>query len=222
MLLVKTSIYNFTNTQPQESLLLAPIAESHELIEKLGVSSWIGLTCSFWYEFSLACSPQCYGFDIKSKTVTFFDEGETKINTSTWAQCGRALAALFSLPISGASPCLDDWKNKELHIQSFFLSQKDMFASILKVSGDKESDWTIKYEPAQERYAAGMAMMKSGQRMQGFQQCMYTRVFYKDGSGDYSSFLDNEKLGLPEESLEEATKRAIKMVEEEYNYMNRH
>ena len=203
-------------------MLLPGVAAAHEQIEKLGVSSWVGLTCSFWYQFSLAVSPCAYGFDIKNKKVTLFDDGNTKINTSTWPQCGRAVANLFSLPIqSGNGPCLNDWRNKEVHIESFFLSQRDMLASLLRVSGDTESDWTVESQTATERYNQGQEFMKSGKVMEGFQQCMYTRVFYKDGCGDYSDKLDNDKLGLPKEDLDEETKEAIKMVESGYNYLGR-
>src|SRR4051794_23008406 len=68
-------------------------------IEKLGKSSWISIICGFWYEFSLAGGPERYGFDFKNHTVTFFDDGNTPINTSTWSQCGRAVANLLSLKV---------------------------------------------------------------------------------------------------------------------------
>ena len=96
-----------------------------------------------------------------------------------------------------------------------------MFDSILRVIGDKESDWKIDYEPAVERYKAGQEFMKGSDRVGGYQQVMYTRVFYKDGSGDFSSKLDNDKLGLPQENLDEETKVAVQMVEEGYNYFAR-
>lgn len=48
---------------------------------------------------------------------------------------------------------------------------------------------------------------------------MYARVFYPDGSGDYESSkgLDNEGLGLPQEDLDEATKRTVEMVNGGWN-----
>lgn len=52
-------------------------------IEKFGKSSWIGIACSFWYEYSLSNGKDMYGFDFKSRAVTFIDEGTTRINTST-------------------------------------------------------------------------------------------------------------------------------------------
>ena len=180
----------------------------------------------FWYEFSLSMGPYTYGFDIHNKKVTLIDDGNTKINTSTWAQSGRAVANLFSLPVlpqdeNDPNPYIDMWRNKEVHIQSFFLSQRDMLASILRVTGAKESDWSIESEPAEERWKAGQEYLKGSDFGRGYLTCMYTLVFYKDGSGDHSDMLDNDKLGLPQEDLDQATKGAVELVESGYNYFAR-
>jgi hypothetical protein len=212
----------------QESLLLGPIEGHQEEIEKHGVSSWIGLTCSFWYPFSLAQSPQAYGFDFQNKKAYMIDGGSLKINTSTWDQCGRAVATLLSLPVlpqdaNDKSLTVSHWRNGQVHISSFFISQRDMFDSVLRVTGEKESDWTIVNENAQERYKQGQELMKEGGASagKGYIQCMYTRIFYNDGSGQYNDKLDNDKLGLPTEDLDEATKEGIKLVESGYNYFTR-
>ncbi|KAK3050709.1 hypothetical protein LTR09_008075 [Extremus antarcticus] len=212
----------------QDSGLLAAVIPVREAVQEHGVSSFIGQVSGFWYEYSLATAPQAYGFDFKNKTVTFLDDGLTKMNTSTWEQCGRALASLFSLPqypqdTKDESVTISRWANDVVRVESFFVSQRDMLDSILRVTGEKESDWTIKYQPAQERWEEGDAMLKEGgaKFVQGYIQKMYSRVFYKDGSGDFSDKLDNEHLGLPKEDFDEATKRAVDMVESGYNYFAR-
>ncbi|KIY03649.1 uncharacterized protein Z520_00340 [Fonsecaea multimorphosa CBS 102226] len=187
-------------------------------IEELGVSSWISFTCSFWYEYSLSASPGCYGFDFANKTVTLYDDGNTKINTTTWLQCGRAAAALLSLPIlprdpSDKSPTLSMFRNNVMYISSFRVSQRDMLASILRVTGDKEDDWTVHHEDVQERYKAGVDEMKSGSRA-GFVKVLYARVFFPNGDGDFESKygLHNDILGLPREDFDEATKRGVDLA----------
>jgi hypothetical protein len=170
----------------------------------------MNVTTGFWYEWSLSI-PAAYGFDFAKKNVTFFDDGDTKISTSTWPQVGRGVAALMSLP----GEELEKLKNKVVFINSFTLSQKDMLDSVLRVTGDSIDDWTVTKEPATERYTAGVEAMMKGDRV-GFARMMYTRVFYPDGNGDYetSRGTSNALLGLPKEDLDEATKAAIKRAEE--------
>jgi hypothetical protein len=184
-------------------------------IESLGVSKWIMLACSFWYEFSLAGGEVRYGFDFHNKTVTFYDEGTTKIPTSTWEQCGRAVAALLSLPElprdeNDKSPTVSQFADGLVYISSFFISQKDMYESVKRVTGTTDADWKVSYEGSETRYKDGIEAMKKGD-MRGFGKMLYARVFF--GDGDYTPKLNNKLLGLPEENLDERTKVAVRMAE---------
>ena len=130
-------------------------------IEKLGVSKWILLACSFWYEFNLAGGEIRYGFDFHGKHVTFYDDGNTKIITTTWDQCGRAIAALLSLPEfpvdenDQALTTLSQFANGTVYISSFVISQKDMFESVKRVTHTTDKDWDISYEKSEKRYQEG-------------------------------------------------------------------
>ena len=190
-------------------------------VQEAGASS-VNMVCGHWYEWSLALGEQWYGIDIKNRTVTFFDDGKTMVNDSTWLQCGRALAALLSLPVDGASPSLSQWKNKSLYIASFRHSQRDMLDSLNRVLGTTDKDWAIKHEDTPTRYQNGLDEMKAGDR-RGFAKAMYTRNFFPNGGGEYESKmgLANEMLGLPKESLDEATKRTVDMLESGWNPFDR-
>ena len=207
-----------TNESMQKDILLGDgRVKVRKHIEELGVSSWIGFACCFWYEYSLSAAPATYGFDFQNKTVTFYDEGNTRINTSTWDQCGRAAAALLSLKVlpedaNDKSTTLSIFRNDHMYVSSFLASQRDMLDSVLRVTGDKESDWTIEKEDVKERYKSGVEQMRGGDRV-GFIKMMYARVFFP-GDGDYESKhgLHNDVLGLPKEDMDGATKRALDMV----------
>ncbi|KAI1494276.1 CipA protein [Biscogniauxia mediterranea] len=191
-------------------------------IEELGKSSWISVITGFWYEYSIAIGPNSNGFDYKNRTVTFIDDGETKINFTTWEQTARAVANLLALPITPekpGAPSLSGYKNKHVYVASFLVSQKDMFASILRVTGEKESDWKISYEDSTKRYEDGKKQLFGGDRV-GFQKLLYTRTFYKDGSGNFEAreTLQNEALGLPKEDLGERTKAALVLAEQGITY----
>lgn len=201
----------------EESLIGATYVKHIAELESLG-ASYIAMTCGFWYEWSLALGEPWFGFDIKERKVTFFDDGNTRTNVSTWQQCGRALAALLSLPESGASPAISQWKNQTLYIASFRVSQRDMLDSLHRVTGTTDKDWKITYEPTSQRYKNGIDEMQKG-AMTGFAKAMYSRSFFPNGDGDYESSrgLANDLIGLPKENLDEATKRAVEMVESGWN-----
>lgn len=195
-------------------------------IEAVGCS-WTTIICSLWYEYSLAMGPIWFGFDFANKKLTLYDDGTTKINVTTWEQCARAVAALLSLKelpedANDESLTVNTWRNKPLVISSFLVSQLDMFESWKRISGDKDSDWTIEKEPSKERFQKGMQAMKSAQdpmsaRM-GAAMASFVRVFFPNGGGDYESTrgLDNKKLGWPKEDLDERTAVAKGMVEQGY------
>jgi hypothetical protein len=188
------------------------LANANAEIKTLGKSKYVAVTCGFWYEWSLGLS-ESFGIDLVNHKAVLFDNGETKMSVSTWAQVGRAVAALLSFPVEDEDhpeKSLQHYANQNVCIASFTLSQRDMLASAYRVTGTKESDWSISTEPAVERYQKGVEAMKAGDRM-GFVRSMYTRVFYPDDSGDYEKRhgLLNGILGLPKESLDEATEKAV-------------
>jgi uncharacterized protein YbjT (DUF2867 family) len=204
------------NPKLAEDTYGAVIKEQIDEIERLGVA-YVSLACAVWYEWSLALGEPWFGFDIKARKVTFFDDGKTVVNTSTWEQCGRAVAALLSLPETGASPALADWKNEPVYIRSFQVSQREMLDSLHRVLGTTDADWTISYEPAAKRAQDGQAELANGV-LTGVAKTMYAKYFMRSKAGELDfPKLDNAVLGLPEESLDEATKRAVEMVESGWN-----
>lgn len=179
-----------------------------------GASSSVTLPCGFWYEWSLACGEQWFGFTIKDRKVTFFDDGTRTISVSTWDQCGRALAALLSLPGSGSTPALADFKNKDVLINSFRVSQRDMLDSLHRVLGTTDSDWEISHESVAKRLADGAEELAKGV-FTGFPKMLYAGAFSPTNQeSDFAGTMElaNDVLGLPKEDLDEATKRVVDMV----------
>ncbi|KAI9896955.1 hypothetical protein N3K66_007977 [Trichothecium roseum] len=197
-----------------------------EAIKELGRSSFISLCTGYWYEWSLSI-PAAWGFHFPSRTVTLVDDGDTRISVSTWPQVGRAAAALLSLPIhhqpinntstttTEEKTCLDSLRDRTVFVNSFTLSQRDMLQSVLRVTGDAASDWTILKQPHEQRFRAGRdevaAATSGGERAAAFAKMIYARVLYPDGVGNFerSRGTLNEALALPREDVDEATARAI-------------
>ncbi|KAJ5104284.1 hypothetical protein NUU61_001631 [Penicillium alfredii] len=207
------------NIQLGEDTLLGPIAKANrDEIERLGMQ-WITVCCGFWYDYSLAGGDARFGFDFDKRTLTIYDDGNTKTSTSTLSQVGRAVAKVLSLnelpeDENDKSLTLSTFLNKGVYLKSFVISQNDMFESVKRVTGTTDADWTISHEESKKRYEGGLAQVKVG-NMAGFSKMLYARAFYPDASSnDLSAKAQNELLGLPDESLDESTKVGIDLVKE--------
>ncbi|KAF2170039.1 hypothetical protein M409DRAFT_64420 [Zasmidium cellare ATCC 36951] len=206
----------------EETMVGTAVREARAYVEKIGNGKtfWVGLVCGFWYEFSLAGKENRYGFDLGEKSLTWFDDGETRFTQSTWAQCGRAVASLFALKKlpdneTDRSPTLSQFANAPVYISSFTVSQRDMLASLLRITNDSEANWTFKTESSRDRHADALEKRKQGV-LAGFIRTLYTRVMFPGGGGDTSGKVVNEVLGLPVEDLDEATRGAVRLHEEGY------
>ncbi|KAJ4346401.1 uncharacterized protein N0V89_010330 [Didymosphaeria variabile] len=197
----------------------SPKQAARKLIEELGVSSWVGIVSGFWYEYSLS-GPGFYGIDIAKREVTFFDEGTQRMNTSTWAQVGRAAAGLLALPVEGqgGETALSDYRNRFAFVSSFTVNQREMLDSLNRGLELKDEDWKVTRVSAKDRFEDARKRMAGGDRM-AFAYMLYTRYFLPgEDAGLYEKTkgLDNEKLALPVEDLDEATKVAVGMAEDGY------
>ncbi|KAF2729245.1 putative oxidoreductase CipA [Polyplosphaeria fusca] len=204
-----------------EAMIAVHKRETRKQIEELGVSKWIGIACSFWYEWSLS-GPGLYGIDIAQREVIFFDDGNTKLNTSTWVQTGRGVASLLSLPIypedaDDKSTTISSYANSFVRVSSWALSQREMFDAVKRVTGTSDSDWNISSVGAKQRYEESKKKLMEGDQ-RAFAHMMYTRYFFGDDAGYFEKThgLDNDKLGLPKEDLDEFTKKAVEMANDNY------
>ncbi|KAJ4363461.1 hypothetical protein N0V83_009755 [Neocucurbitaria cava] len=202
----------------QDSLMTALYDNVRE-VERLGVNSYFLLVCNFWYEFSLGGGPPRYGFDFKNRSLILYNGGKVVINTSTWPQCGRAIANLLSLKQlpedeQDAAPTMAQFTNKCIYTSSFRVSQQVMFESVKRVTGTTDADWSITHENTEERYKECLAAAKKG-HAEGWMKMGYSRMFFDNGDGDYetSRGLHNDLLGLPSENLDEYTAIGIRMGE---------
>jgi len=180
---------------------------------------WMSLTCGFWYEYSLSNGTDMYGFDFQKKTVRFYDDGNTKMNTSTWELSGEAVGKVLQLPIQssggGDGPSLKDFENRAIRISSFLISQKDMFESVKRVTGTQDKDWKIEYVSSEKIYKErSKSMAEKGFNVPDWAALLYARLFFQDDAGYFEKRLglDNDVLGLEKEDLDTCTKKAIDRV----------
>ncbi|EOO01552.1 putative oxidoreductase - protein [Phaeoacremonium minimum UCRPA7] len=205
--------FDVTSPSYQTDMFGKQAWQNMQSITATGVSAAIALVCGRWYEWSLAIGEHAFGFDIKNKKVTFYDDGKYKINSSTWDLCGEAVAALFSQPES----IVAEFKNNVLRISSFTVSQRDILDSLHRVMGTTDADWSISFQSSQERFQEGLAELQKGNQV-GFVKAMYAKGFFPGGDGNFSDKgLQNERFHLPAEDLDTSTKRAVDMVQSGWN-----
>jgi hypothetical protein len=115
------------------------------------------------------------------------------------------------------SPCLANFRNKFAYISSFTINQKEMFDSVLRVTGTSSNDWKVTHVQVKEYYQEGVEQLQSGNRI-GFVKLLYSRMFFPDSAGNFEARkgLDNDKLGLPKEDLDEFTKVGVHLAESGY------
>jgi hypothetical protein len=194
--------------------------KDRKLIEDLGVSSWIGVATGFWYEHSLG-GPGLYGINILKKECVFYDGAEQRLNTSTYPQVGRAVANLLSLPLTSEDNnalTLSSYRNRLVFVSSFTLNQREMLDAVQHVTKTSDSDWKISTMPAKEKFEDSKKRLFGGDRS-AFADMLYSRNFFPGenaGLFEVARGLDNEKLGLPKEDLEEATLRAVELANSDY------
>ncbi|KAF4952968.1 hypothetical protein FSARC_12507 [Fusarium sarcochroum] len=204
---------------------LFPAAALRDLlteIERVGVSSWTVLVGSIWFEYGFLGGPSFFGFDINNRQVTLFDDGSAKINTSTWAQYGRAAAALASLKElpedeNDTSPTIAQFKNQPLYVSSFFVSQKDILKSVQQVTNTADAEWDIKQESTSDRIENGKTKAATGNFL-GFVEMYYSFIFSSEGQKlNFQDKRHNELLGLPEENLDDIVKACVERAKNGYN-----
>jgi hypothetical protein len=157
--------FDFRNPSLIRDIPAASLAHSYfSQIEKLGMVHF-SLVCGFWYEWSLGVA-SFYGIDIAAKKVVFYDDGETKMNTSTWEACGDAVAGIVGLPIEELET---KWRNKSFYVSSFRVSQREMLESVQRVLGQGEGEWEVEWEveckTSKERFKRSIKEMREGDHM---------------------------------------------------------
>ncbi|PTB34838.1 uncharacterized protein TrAFT101_009453 [Trichoderma asperellum] len=204
------------NIKLGEETLLGPVAKANrDEIERLNMQ-WITVCCGFWYDYSLAGGEARFGFDFDRRSLTIYDDGNTKNSVSTLSQVGRGVAKVLSLKElpddeNDKSLTLFGFLGKGVYIKSFVVRQNDIFESVKRVTGTTDVDWAITHETTKKRYEDGLAQVKSA-NMAGFSKMLYARAFYPDDPNDISAKAQNKLLCLPNESLDESTKAGIDMV----------
>ncbi|KAB8346053.1 hypothetical protein FH972_023105 [Carpinus fangiana] len=179
-------------------------AEYRNQIEKLGVSSWIGIINNPWFDFSLRGGQ--FGINVAERKARLYGNGTVKANTTTLSKVGKSVAGLLSLPDAE----LEKFRNTWAYLSSFRVSQRDILESVIRATNTTEGDWAIEQvdpdqtsEDAKKRAATG--------DYGAIVDLVYGTTFRQGYGGDYEATKSvvNKLLGLESEDLDQTDRSNI-------------
>ncbi|EKG09261.1 NmrA-like protein [Macrophomina phaseolina MS6] len=193
------------DTASPEVLELIPFLSSkRQLIEFLRSKentgmTWTAVPTSAFLDWGLGTG--FMGFNLKSREVTLWDDGEAFFSANTRAIIGKALVAILS------DKNLEKTKNQYVYLGSYTTSQKQILSICEKVTSSK---WKIV-----ERVDASERMKKVHEEMKNNDFSSALDLLCVATYGKEKEFCKwenawNEKLGLAEQSLEEDIAAAFK------------
>jgi hypothetical protein len=198
----------FASKLIEENVLLINKKEIRDLIEELGVSSWVSIAVGPWLDGGLPVG--LWGIDPKARKATIWRGANAKTSTATVAHTGEVTAAVLSL----VEADLAKYKNKAVYAPSFRLSQQEILEAVQRATGTTDADWDVttrEYKDVASEYEENI---KKGDGMAPFIKFFVTH-FVEGLGGDFDHKVDAaeleklEKLGVRKDNLEEVIKVAL-------------
>ena len=126
------------------------------------------------------------GFDLKTKTATICDSGDTMTNFTMLDTVGQATVGILTHPAETA--------NRYVFINSFRATQNDILKALETVTGGK---WNVKKTTCEDESRLGREMMEKG-NWSGVGHAIMG-ASYNGGKYDFAQGrkLDNQLLGVP-------------------------
>ena len=126
------------------------------------------------------------GFDLKTKTATICDSGDTVTNFSILDSVGQATIGILAYPAETA--------NRYVFINSFRATQNDILNALETVTGEK---WNVKKTTCEDESRIGREKMEKGD-WSGVGHAIMG-ASYSGGKYDFAQGreLDNQLLGVP-------------------------
>ena len=126
------------------------------------------------------------GFDLKTKTATIYDSGDTVTNFTNLDAVGQATLGILVHPAETA--------NRYVFINSFRVTQNEILKALETAAGEK---WNIKKTTCEEESRLGREMMEKGD-WRGVGHAIMG-ASYSGGKYDFAQGreLDNQLLGVP-------------------------
>ncbi|KAG9555939.1 NAD(P)-binding protein, partial [Aureobasidium melanogenum] len=195
------SDFGSCDSQSKRAMELAPIyiakSQVRDHLEKLAQEnsgfSWTSLVCGHFFDWDLGF----FHIDLKAKSFEILDDGEIYWSTSTFAQIGKATAAILQKP--------EETKNRFVYIQSFRINQNKLLKAFEKQTSQS---WNVKRYDSSEYVKERKAKADSGDKsaVEDLVWVLGTLEADWEARDGYA----NDLLGLQQENLGDVVARIVK------------
>ncbi|KAL0941132.1 isoflavone reductase family protein (NmrA-like family protein) [Colletotrichum truncatum] len=190
------SEYGIDTSDPSASKFIPFLSDKIETLnylkEREDKISWTALVTGAMFDWGLNI-PGFGGWNVAARTVTIFDGGDTPYEATNLDQVGRAIAKSLKKP--GLT------RNQYVYANSFTITQNETLKALEKATGDK---FAVSQGTVDELWQEGASQVENGQPL-GTLAMVAGATYGKGGLSRFSvtKGLWNERLGLPQENLEE-------------------
>ncbi|KAJ4315841.1 hypothetical protein N0V84_008175 [Fusarium piperis] len=184
-----------------ENGLLQAKKKIRDLIDELGVSSWISVTVGVWLDVNL--SNGLWGIDAKAHKATLYSGTSGRVATSSIGHTGEAIAAVLSLPETD----LESYKAQAVYTPSFHTTHREMLNAVQRATETTDADWDLTLRDVGDALKEFNERISQGDIMASYQKFILTHLMEGLG-GDIEQKIDATKLeklkqvGLKEEEIE--------------------
>ncbi|KAH6963141.1 putative oxidoreductase CipA-like protein [Fusarium avenaceum] len=192
----------------QGNKLLQDKKKIRDLIEELGVSSWVSITVGPFLDMNIKSG--LWGIDVENRKATIWNGATGKVNTSSVAHTGQVTAAVLSLP----DVDLSQYKNKAFYVPSLHLTQQELLKAVQNATDTTEQDWDVKHQDIEDAIKDCNLKIQQNDDMAPFVKFFLTH-FQENNGGDFEHKVvasEVEKLhmmGLQDETLESVLKSSL-------------
>ncbi|RSL47759.1 hypothetical protein CEP54_013242 [Fusarium duplospermum] len=192
----------------EENGLLQAKKKVRDLVDELGVSSWISVTVGVWLDVNL--SNGLWGIDAKGRKATLYPEAGGRVSTSSITHTGEAIAAVLSLPETD----LASYKKQAVYTPSFHTTHREMLDAVQRATKTTDVDWEITSRDADDALKEFNERIGQGDVFASYQKFILTHLLEGNG-GDIESKVDRQELkkleqvGLKEENIEDVIKSIL-------------
>ena len=137
------------------------------------------------------------GFDIPNKKATIYNGGTSPFNATTLEGVGATVVAVLSTP--------EKFKNKNIRVHDFFVSQNDILAALEAETGSKFEITEVDADKLKNGSESGLRSGDWGQ--QNIFGSIVGSVFATDGASKWGTSDDSASVGLSEKDLKTVVKK---------------